>query len=123
MNQLRFLVRFSIVFVTLILIALTLIYTCAIILPSNQTDDTEYDDYHAVEYFSSPTHNGTTCVKGYCRSGGICFIVGDVGVIACQCPNPYGGKRCEKYLWYHQIHFRQSHHEKRSTLFMARECK
>ena len=60
--------------------------------------------YHAVDYFSSPTHNGTTCAKdseGYCQNGGLCFIVEDVGVIACQCPDHYGGKRCEKYLWYH----------------------
>ena len=31
---------------------------------------------------------------------GECFIVED-GVKACQCPDLYGGKRCDKYLWYH----------------------
>ena len=31
---------------------------------------------------------------------GECFIVED-GVEACHCPDPYGGKRCEKYLRYH----------------------
>ena len=77
MNQLQLLVRFSIIFVTFILVALTLINTGIILLPSNQTDDYEYDDYQAVEYFSSPTartHNGTTCAKdseGFCQNGGM----------------------------------------------------
>ena len=104
MNQRQLLVRYSIVFVTFILIALTLFYTATILVQSIHTDDYEHDYYHTVEYFSSPTHNGTTCAKdseGYCQNGGICFIVEDVGVIACQCPDHYGGKRCEKYLWYH----------------------
>ena len=104
MNQQQLLVRFSIVFVTFILVALTLFYTVRILLPSIHTDDYEYDNHHAVEYFSSPTHNGTTCAKdseGYCQNGGICFIVEDVGVKACQCPDHYGRKRCEKYLWHH----------------------
>ena len=52
MNQRQLLVRFSIVFVTFILVALTLIYTGTLLLPSSQTDDFEYDDYHAVEFFS-----------------------------------------------------------------------
>ena len=104
MNQRQLLVRFSIVFVTFILITLTLIYTGTLLLPSSQTYNYENNDYHAVEYFPSPTQNGTMCARdseGYCQNGGICFIVEDVGVIACQCPDPYGGKRCEKYLWYH----------------------
>ena len=101
MNQRKLLVRFSIVFVTFILIALTLIYTGILLQSSTHRDD--YEDYHAVEYFSSPTariHSGTTCAKdsdGYCQNGRICFIVED-GVKACQCPDLYGGKRCEKYL-------------------------
>ena len=104
MNQRQLLVRFSIVFATFILIALVLFYTVTILVPSIHTDDYEHDYYHTVDYFSSPTRNGTTCAKdseGYCQNGGICFIVEDVGVIACQCPDHYGGKRCEKYLWYH----------------------
>ena len=107
MNQRQLLVRFSIVFVTFILVALTLIYTGTLLLPSSQTDDYEYDDYHAVEFFSSPTartQNGTTCARdseGCCQNGGICFIIEGEGVKVCQCPDFYGGKRCEKYLWYH----------------------
>ena len=86
MNEGQLLVRFSIVFITFILTVLTLIYTGTLLLPSSQTDDYEYDDYHAVEYFSSHTarsQNGTTCArdsKGYCQNGGICFIVEDEGV-------------------------------------------
>ena len=104
MNQRQLLVRFSIVFATFILVALVLFYTVTILVPSIHTDDYEHDYYHTVDYFSSPTRNGTTCAKdseGYCQNGGICFIVEDVGVIACQGPDHYGGKRCEKYLWYH----------------------
>ena len=122
MNQLQLLVKFSTVSVTSILAALTVSYICTLLLPSGQTHDYENADHNALKYFSSPTariHNAFTCSKdsyGYCQNGGKCFIVED-GVKACQCPGPCGGERCEKHLCYHWIHFRQSHHEKWSTLW------
>ena len=33
------------------------------------------------------------------------MIVEDKGVKARQCSDLYGGKRCQNYMWYHQIHF------------------
>ena len=101
--------RIFIVFGTSILVALTLIYTGAILQGlTKQIIITHV--YLTVEYFSSPTartHSGTKCANDsevYCQNEGKCFIVEDVGVKACQCPEPYGGKRCEKYPLYHEIH-------------------
>ena len=97
MNQLQLLVRFSIVFVKIILGALLVIYTGTLLLSSQKTYD--------YEYFTSTedmNYNKTTCekeLKGYCQNGEKCIIVEDV--IVFQCPYPYGCKRCEKYLWYH----------------------
>ena len=72
MIQRQLLVRFSIVFATFILVALVLFYTVSILVPSIHTDEYEHDYYHTVDYFSSPTRNGTTCAKdseGYCQNG------------------------------------------------------
>ena len=38
--------------------------------------------------------------KGYCLNGGTCFYSEDAEGPACNCTDPYGGKRCEKYMWY-----------------------
>ena len=80
MNQRQLLVRFSIVFVTFILIAMTLFYTGTLLLPSSQTYDYEY-----ITSTEDMNYNRTTCstkFKGYCQNGGKCFIVEDVEVIA-----------------------------------------
>ena len=56
---------------------MTFIYNGTLLLPSSQTDNYEDDDYHAVEYFSSPTHNETTSAKdseGNCQNGGMFHI-------------------------------------------------
>ena len=37
----------------------------------------------------------------YCLNGGTCYVPIDVDVLACLCQKDYGGKRCEKFLWYH----------------------
>ena len=49
MNQRQLLVQLFIVSVTFILVALTFFQNGTYWLPSRQTDDYKYDDYHAVE--------------------------------------------------------------------------
>ena len=39
--------------------------------------------------------------RGYCLNGGKCVRLKDPLVVACFCKPLYGGKRCEKILWYH----------------------
>ena len=39
--------------------------------------------------------------RGYCLNGGKCVRLTDPLVVACFCKSLYGGKRCEKFLWYH----------------------
>ena len=70
-NQRQLLVPVSIAFETFISVSLMVIDTGTL---SSQTD--EYDDYHPVEYCSSPTarnHNGTTYAEDserYCEEWG-----------------------------------------------------
>ena len=38
--------------------------------------------------------------KKYCMNGGeYCYLV-DKDIVACNCTCLYGGKRCEKYMWW-----------------------
>ena len=39
--------------------------------------------------------------KGYCLNGGDCFSYVGENVVGCLCPPLYGGKRCDKYLWWY----------------------
>ena len=39
--------------------------------------------------------------RGYCLNGGKCVRLTDPPVVECFCKSLYGGKRCEKFLWYH----------------------
>ena len=38
--------------------------------------------------------------KKYCLNGGECYYLVDEDIVACNCTWLYGGKRCEKYLWW-----------------------
>ena len=38
--------------------------------------------------------------KKYCLSGGACFYLVDEDIVGCHCRWLYGGKRCEKYMWW-----------------------
>ena len=38
--------------------------------------------------------------KRYCLNGGECFYLVDEDVVGCNCTWLYGGKRCEKYMWW-----------------------
>ena len=37
---------------------------------------------------------------GYCMNGGYCYYLEEQQTVGCECPDLYGGKRCEKFLWY-----------------------
>ena len=38
--------------------------------------------------------------KEYCMNGGECYYIVDEDFVACNCILLYGGKRCEKYMWW-----------------------
>ena len=38
--------------------------------------------------------------KKFCRNGGECYYLVDEDFVACNCTWLYGGKRCEKYMWW-----------------------
>ena len=38
--------------------------------------------------------------KKYCMNGGECYYLVDEDIVACNCTLLYGGKRCEKYMWW-----------------------
>ena len=38
--------------------------------------------------------------KNYCMNGGECYYLVDKDIVACNCTWLYGGKRCEKYMWW-----------------------
>ena len=38
--------------------------------------------------------------KKYCSNGGECYYLVDEDIVACNCTWLYGGKRCEKYIWW-----------------------
>ena len=36
----------------------------------------------------------------YCLNGGECYDQADEDIVGCNCTRLYGGKRCEKYMWW-----------------------
>ena len=38
--------------------------------------------------------------KKYCMNGGDCYYLVDEDIVACNCTWLFGGKRCEKYMWW-----------------------
>ena len=38
--------------------------------------------------------------KKYCLNGGECYYLVDEDIVGCNCTWLYGGKRCEKYMWW-----------------------
>ena len=38
--------------------------------------------------------------KKYCLNGGECYYLVDEDIVRCNCTSLYGGKRCEKYMWW-----------------------
>ena len=38
--------------------------------------------------------------KKYCLNGGDCYYQVDEDIVGCNCTWLYGGKRCEKYMWW-----------------------
>ena len=51
----------------------------------------------------SEIKSGSPCekeYKKYCMNGGECYYLVDEDIAACNCTWMYGGKRCEKYMWW-----------------------
>ena len=38
--------------------------------------------------------------KKYCLNSGECYYLVDEDIVGCNCTWFYGGKRCEKYMWW-----------------------
>ena len=38
--------------------------------------------------------------KKYCLNGGECYYLVDEDIVGCNCTWLYGGKRCEKNMWW-----------------------
>ena len=38
--------------------------------------------------------------KKYCLNGGECYYLVDEDIVGSNCTGLYGGKRCEKYMWW-----------------------
>ena len=38
--------------------------------------------------------------RKYCLNGGKCYYLVDEDIVACNCTWLYGGKCCEKYMWW-----------------------
>ena len=38
--------------------------------------------------------------KKFCMNGGESYYLVDEDIVACNCTWLYGGKRCEKYMWW-----------------------
>ena len=36
----------------------------------------------------------------YCSDGGECYYLVEENIVGCNCTWLYGGKRCEKYMWW-----------------------
>ena len=55
-----------------------------------------------VEHLSE-IKGGSPCekeYKKYCMNRGECYYLVDEDTVACNCTRLYGGKRCEKYMWW-----------------------
>ena len=51
----------------------------------------------------SEIKSGSPCekeYKKYCLNGGECYYLVDEDIVTCNCTWLYGGKRCEKYIWW-----------------------
>ena len=53
--------------------------------------------HHSEMKSESPSENE---YKKYCLNGGECYFIVDEEVVVCNCTWLYGGKRCEKYMWW-----------------------
>ena len=38
--------------------------------------------------------------KKFCMNAGECYYLADEGIVACNCTRFFGGKRCDKYMWW-----------------------
>ena len=86
MRQLPWILPFLVILVTLVALLI-------IIIEEHDNNSTRIGGNNAS---SCPTE----FVK-YCLNEGKCVYLKEEEIVSCNCPEPYGGKRCEDYLcWY-----------------------
>ena len=82
-TQLIWVVLLTITFIVAIL-------TTPILLITNSRNETT----------NNSGNNTDSCPEdftGYCMNGGYCIYLEEQETVACECPEHYGGKRCEKF--------------------------
>ena len=67
--------------------------TPILLLTSNSQNETTNNS-------GNNTHSCPEEFTGYCMNGGYCTYLEEQQTVACECPELYGGKRCEKFLWF-----------------------
>ena len=84
--------------VTLIASTITVFFLCFVIMISAEHFNQSHEGNFEGRTDCSPDY------EGYCLNGGTCFYLLYEEVSACICPDPYGGKRCQKHRWYSWNH-------------------
>ena len=64
-----------------------------------------YMDYHRDSYSTLIGGNNSSGCPAefakYCLNEGNCVYLKEEQIVSCNCREPYGGKRCEDYLWWY----------------------
>ena len=69
------------------------ILTTPILLITNSQNETTNNS-------GNNTDSCPEAFTGYCMNGGYCYYLEEQQTVACERPELYGGKRCEKFLWF-----------------------
>ena len=80
----------TVLFVAVLLLVAAGFYTCQV------NSETKVGQHREIES-ESPCEKD---YKKYYMNGGECYYLVDGDNVACKCTWLYGGKRCEKYLWW-----------------------
>ena len=78
----------TVLIVAVLLLAASGLYTYQVNPKVGQPSETKIESPCEKEY------------KKYCMNGGECYYLVDEDIVACNCTWLYGGKRCEKYVWW-----------------------
>ena len=80
-----------------VVVSISLILLVAASFCIYQTHTENKVGYHSKIKGQGPCENE---YKKYCLNGGDCYFLVDKDIVGCNCTWLYGGKRCEKYMWW-----------------------
>ena len=78
----------TVLIVAVLLIAAAGFYTCQVNPKVEQHSEIKSESPCEKEY------------KKYCMNGGECYYLDEEDIVGCNCTWMYGGKRCQKYMWW-----------------------